>query len=203
MERLHTTYISIIIFVLSVLIIAIARVYGKNFYVISLIFLFILILMNSFLSYKSEKETKKCHEIAEKAVLSKFGSQVTVEFLARPTSNYDKVLHGITGTPIPVKFRCGPDIYKGIVDAADGSLYIKEPVLLPVYSEELIPVWKDVTNVHKNGLPKRVEFYDSDELLHRVDCLDERGNLVKESWRRNKGTVEYWNQKKQVWEQVP
>ena len=200
MERLHITYISLIIFVVTSLILAFMPIYGKKFYILSLVL--ILGLLNTYLSIKSDRETKKYLEIAEKAVQSKFGSQVTVECLVRP-ANHDKIIYGITGTPIPVKFRYGSDVYKGIVDAANESLYIKEPVLLPVYSEELIPVWKDVTNVHKNGLPKKVEFYDSGELLHRVDYLDERGNLVKESWRRNKGTVEYWDQKKQVWEQVP
>lgn len=116
---------------------------------------------------------------------------------------YDRLNRGFSDKTASARFWVGDRILRGILDIEHKVLYLKEPVMMSVYRGESIPVWEEVTEVHKNGMPKKVEFYDEINIPHRMDYLDEKGNIRKGSWRRVEGVVEYWNSKAQVWEPVP
>jgi hypothetical protein len=157
-----------------------------------------------FINYKIRKDRKQCLECAETLFLENFGEKADkVEVIGRSMSKHDSLLHGIFDGSAQVKFWFKGEVHKGIVDTKKRFLYMKEPILMPIYAGEVVPVWKDVTQMHGNRMPKKVEFYDSTELLHRVDILDEKGTLLNGSWRRREDIVEYWNPKKQVWEPIP
>ena len=160
--------------------------------------------VNVYSTHHKQKKLEKVKKLAEKLFLLNIGKRADrVELILRPTPTYDRLNQGFSDKTTQVKFWLEDEISKGIVDIKYEVLYMKEPVILPVYAGELIPVWKEVTKMHKNGMPKKVEFYDSTELPHRMDYLDEKGDLKKGSWRRAEGIVEYWNPKAQVWEPIP
>lgn len=144
---------------------------------------------------------EKGRKIGEDLFLSQFGVRPDeVKVLSAFTYKYDRLTHGISTHSVRIKFQSQGKVYKAIVDIENKKLYIKEPVFLPVHTADVIPVWKDVTRIHRNGMAKTVVFYDADERPRGENHLDEEGNLRKGSWRRYKGTEVYWFPKKQVWE---
>ena len=117
-------------------------------------------------------------KISEDLFLSQFGVKPDeVKALSAFTYKYDRLTHGISAHSVRMKFRSQGEVYKAIVDIENKKLYIKEPVSLPVHTGDVITVWKDVTKIHSNGMPKTVVFYDADERPHGENHLDEEGNL--------------------------
>lgn len=70
---------------------------------------------------------------------------------------------------------------KGIVDIDNEILYMKPLVWMPVYTEDLMAVWRNTPEMHRNGMPKKVEFRDSSEIPQRIDYLDQNERLTFES----------------------
>lgn len=202
MVRKHTLYtivIPIIIFVVS----AFVSVFSHGF---SYIFFGVLAvgIVSILLERKSRKELESFRTLGETLFSAQYGIKADkTELIYRSVSEYDRLQYGVSGRGVQVKFWSQRKVYKGVIDTENQTLYMREPVLFPVYAGDPIPLWKETSNMHGNGMPKKVEFYDSTEFLHRVDYLDEKGVLTKGSWRRLKDAVAYWNPKKQIWEPVP
>ena len=153
--------------------------------------------------FSKRKDTTTCQHMAEELFLLSYGKLPSkAELMMRPTSAYDQLIRGLSSKTAQVKFWVKDEICKGIVDVEKRVLYMKEPIMMPVYPNESIRVWREVTEMHENGMPKKVEFYDKFEIPHRMDYLDDKGILKKGSWRRVEGTVKYWNPKAQMWEPV-
>ncbi|MGD2247641.1 MAG: hypothetical protein PVF58_04485 [Candidatus Methanofastidiosia archaeon] len=160
--------------------------------------------INIFSNYIQQKRMKSYLKIGKEQFLLSFGVEPDkVKIITRPLSTYDKKTMGISGKAAQIKFWSNEKIYKAIIDFEYRFLHMKGPVFYPVYNGEDILLWKETPVAHKNGTPKKVEFYDGTELLHRVDYRDSKGNLVKDSWRRHHGTVEFWDPKKQIWVPIP
>ena len=146
---------------------------------------------------KREKGLK----LGEKLFLSKFGVKPDkTKILLAFTYKYDHLHYNISTKSLQIKFWSQGQVYKGIVDIENERLLIKEPVLLTVHTGDVIPVWKDVTKVHRNGKPKAVVFRDDAEQLRGIDYLDEEGILKRGSLRRYKSIEVYWFPEKEVWE---
>ena len=147
------------------------------------------------------RKRKKSWELGEHLFLNKCGAVPDkIKVLSLFTFKYDQVTQGISSHSVQIKFSSQKKVYKGIVDVKKEKLYIKEPMLLPVYTGDSVRVWKDFTAVHHNKMPKRVEYRDADEQLCGIDYLDEKGNLKKGSLRRYNSREVYWFPEKQVWE---
>jgi hypothetical protein len=58
-----------------------------------------------------------------------------------PVSTYYRLQEGLSKKSFHIKFRSQGKGYKGILDKEPQELYIQEPVLLPVYGDDLVPVW--------------------------------------------------------------
>jgi hypothetical protein len=157
--------------------------------------------VNFYINWKAKKNIEEGKKKAENLFYVTTGKKADrSETIIRPTPRYDCLNQGITGETFQVKFWAEHKAYKGIMDMTNSALYMREPELLPVYKGESTTVWKEVATMHKNGMPKKVVFYDNKELPHRTDYLDEKGTLKKGSWRRREGIEEYWNPKTHVWE---
>jgi len=164
------------------------------------IFIAVGIFFSGSMTVMEWKKSERGRKLGEDLFLSKFGVKPDkVKVLSTFTYKYDH-LKGISKNSVRIKFWSQEKVYKGVVDIENKRLYIKEPVLLLMFTGDVIPVWKDVTAVHRNGMPKRVVFNDADERPRGMDYLDEEGTLKKGSWRRYKGREVYWFPEKQVWE---
>lgn len=167
--------------------------------------LFILIPVGELIfNYNLLSRMKACKELGETLFLSQYGvNPEKCIVLSLKLSTYDLQNLGISKKSAYIKFLSRGKTYKGIIDLQNKALYMQEPVYLPVFEGNLLPLWRRVTKIHTNGNPKKIEFYDDTETPHRFDCLDDRGELVEGSWRRQKGIEEHWNPKKRTWESVP
>jgi hypothetical protein len=160
-------------------------------------------LLNCTWVFYSVKLVEKYYQLGERLFIQQFGVKPDKsEMIQRRLSKVDRLEAGASSKAAWMKFWLEKEVYKGIVDLQKEILYMKSPILLPVYAGVSMPVWKETAGVHRNGMPKKVGFYDSKELPHREDYLDKRGNLTKDSWRRLEGVEEYWNPKKQVYERL-
>lgn len=194
--------ILIILNVLSLLAVTIMYVYLGLTY--SSIFAILVGLLNVIWVLYSANLLEKYYQLGERLFIQSFGvNPDKSEMIQRPLGEYDRLEVGTSGKAIQMKFWLEGEVHKGIIDVQNSVLYMKSPVPLPVYAGISIPVWKETTEMHGNGMSKKVEFYDSQELPHRVDFLDEKGNLTKGSWRRHEGVEKYWNSRKQIWESIP
>ena len=117
-----------------------------------------------------------------------------------PVSKYCRLKEGISKKSFHIKFLSQGKIHKGVIDTEDQVLHMKEPVLLPVYDDNVVSAWKYVVKMHRNGKPKKTVYYDENEKLCGEEYSDETGVLKRGSWRRSKGIEVYWNPRKQVWE---
>lgn len=150
--------------------------------------------------YISIKEIKKSRKLGEALFLKEFGVEADkAELSVRLVTKYYR-LKGISKKSFHVTFRSQGKVYKGILDREHQILHIQKPVLLPVYTDDAVPVWRYVLKMYKNGEPKKVGYYDENEQLCGEEYLDEKGMLKRKSWRRRKGIEEYWYPAKQVWE---
>lgn len=164
----------------------------------------VMTAINIYGGHRTRKQLEEAKKLAEELFpLSSKRKTDKIDILLRPTPTYDRLNRGFSDKTASARFWVGDRILRGILDIEHKVLYLKEPVMMSVYRGESIPVWEEVTEVHKNGMPKKVEFYDEINIPHRMDYLDEKGNIRKGSWRRVEGVVEYWNSKAQVWEPVP
>jgi hypothetical protein len=147
------------------------------------------------------KKIKKGWELGETLFLNEVGAiPDKIEVLSAFTYKYDQITKGISSHSVRIKFWSQERVYKGIIDIKKEKLYIKEPMMLPVYTGDPVLVWKEVISVYKNILPKKVEYYDADENLCGIDHFDKEGNLKKGSLRRYKGREVYWFPQKGAWE---
>lgn len=168
------------------------------------IFIILVGLLNCAWVFYSVILVEKYYQLGERLFIQRFGVKPDKsEMIQRRLSKVDRSEAGASSKAAWMKFWREGEVYKGIVDLQNEVLYMKSPILLPVYAGVSMPVWKETTEVYRDGTPKKVEFYDSKELPHREDYLDKRGNLTKDSWRRREGVEEYWNPKKQIWESIP
>ena len=202
MERKHTLYTIVIPIILFVVTAFVSVLSHRSSYI------FFGVLAAGIVSYlleqKSRKELESSRTLGETLFSAQCGIKADkTELIYRSVSEYDRLQYGVSGKGVQVKFWSQGKVYKGIIDTENQTLHMKEPVLFPVYAGDPIPLWKETVNIYGNGMPKKVEFYDSTEFLHRVDYLDEKGVLTKGSWRRLKDIEAYWNPKKEVWEPVP
>jgi hypothetical protein len=147
------------------------------------------------------RKCKKSWELGETLFLNKCGAiPDKIKILSVFTYKYDQITQGISSHSVRIKFWSQGKVYKGIIDIKKENLYIKEPMLLPMHTGDSVSVWKDITAVHQNTMPKRVEYRDADENLSGLDYLDEEGNLKKGSLRRYNSKEVYWFPEKEVWE---
>ena len=160
----------------------------------------VVTLLSAAMTFQEWIRFERGRKLGEYLFLSKFGIAPDKVKVLSYTYKYDRLTHGISIKSVRIKFWAQEKIYKGLVDMENEALYIKEPVLLPVYTDNCIPVWEEVITVHRNGTPSTVEFRDAKEELHGVDYLDDEGILKQFSWKRYKGTEVYWNPVKKVWE---
>lgn len=161
-------------------------------------------VVNVYFNYARSREVKKHTRLAEELFLHHFGKKADkTEIILRHTYRVGPLKRLLSDKTEWAKFWSQNKVYKGTVDVENQVLYIEEPEFVPVYADESVPLWKEVTRVYSNGMPKKVEFYDDTEFPHREEYLDKSGALKSGSWRRLKGSMEYWNPKKQIWEPVP
>lgn len=123
-----------------------------------------------------------------------------IELIHRKPTEYDLHHYLIYGDALPVKIWSRNEVYKGLFDTQNKILHIREEVMVPLYSEDMSALWKEVTKTHVNGSIKEVEFRDAHEVLHGVDFFDEKGSKTEKSWRRHLDQVEHWNSTKKTWE---
>ncbi|MBU6996175.1 MAG: hypothetical protein HXS41_00805 [Theionarchaea archaeon] len=147
---------------------------------------------------------EKCHRIGESLFTQQFGTKPDrVEYIQTPPGKYDCLEVGITGRGLQIGFWLNGKALKGIVDIDEKILYMKPLIWMPVYTHDLMAVWRNTPEMHGNGMPKKVEFRDSNEVLQRIDYLDQKGILKRGTWRRYKGIEQYWNPGNETWEPVP
>lgn len=159
--------------------------------------------VNLYLVLAQQKEIEKRTKLAEDLFIRTFGKKADkVEPILREICTLGPLAQILSDKTMRAKFRSGKKVYKGTVDVKNEVLHIEEPELVPVYADESIPLWKEVSKLHKNGTPKKVEYYDGNEFPLGEEYFDENGGLKKGSWRRYKGREEYWNPEKQEWEPI-
>lgn len=124
----------------------------------------------------------------------------SIEVIPRTPTVYDLHTHSIFGNAVPVKIWSQKKAYKGLFDTDNNIMHWRERILFPLYSDDVKPLWKEVTRTYEDGTPKQVEFRDSFEVLHGVDYLDQEGVRTERSWRRHFNVVERWNPKRKAWE---
>lgn len=160
--------------------------------------------VNIYLNRTRTKEIEKHTLLAEDLFFRNFGKRADkTEIILRHTFPSDSLKEVVSDKTEWVKFWSDNQVLKGRVDVINQVLYIEEPELTPVYTEGSVPLWKEVTSLYSNGMPRKVEFYDDTEFPHREEYFDKNGALKKGSWRRCKGSMEYWDPKKEAWEPVP
>jgi len=159
--------------------------------------------VNVYMNYAEVKEIDKHTKLAEDLFIRNFGKKADkVEPILRKTCRYGPLAQILSDKTLRVKFWSENTVSKGTVDVKSEVLYLEEPELMPVYADESIPLWKEVSKIYSGGMPKKVEFYDENELVHGQEYLDKNGALKEGSWRRYKGTEEYWDPKKQKWKPI-
>jgi hypothetical protein len=152
----------------------------------------------------SKNLVEKCRRVGEPLFTQQFGAKPDrVECIQTPPGKYDCLEFGITGRALQIGFWLNGKALKGIIDIDNEVLYMKPLVWMPVYTEDLTAAWRNTPEMHRNGMPKKVEFRDGNEIPQRVDYLDQKGSLAKGTWRRYKGCEQYWNPEKETWEPVP
>lgn len=160
-------------------------------------------VMASFVWLLQKYDHKEMIRLAEESFYTAFGiNPDKVEFIFRPPTRHELEEIGISEA-VQIKTWSEGKASKFFLDIEKRLLQARTPILFPVYSEDVIPLWKEVIRTHKQGNPKHLEYYDDNEILQKVDYLSENGSLLKGSWRRHRSAEEYWNTKKKVWEPVP
>jgi hypothetical protein len=147
----------------------------------------------------SWNKAEKCTTLAEDLFQSEFGMKPDKMKIVSRIHKYDQLEYGISTNSAWIEFLSRGTVYRGIVDMENEILHIEEPVLLPVCSDEVLPAWKVVTGVYRKGSPKTVELHGTNQQLYGVYYLDEEGAFKRRSWRKYKGTEEYWNPENQRW----
>jgi hypothetical protein len=138
--------------------------------------------------------------LSKKLFYSTFGIKPdTLKILSGYIYPYDHVVLGIPKHSVRMKFWWRGMIYKGILDLENEVLRIKEPLLIPVFDDILIPGWKEITKVYANGTLKEIEFYDDAENLQRAEYLDKDGIRKNRSWKKFKGVELHWNSRNEAW----
>jgi hypothetical protein len=122
-----------------------------------------------------------------------------IELIQREPTAYDLHSYQIYDDALPVKIWSKNEVYKGLFDTQNKILHIREEIMVPLYSEDVSVLWKEVTKTYDNGSIKEVEFRDFHEVLHGVDFFDEEGSRTEKSWRRHLNQVEHWNSTKKIW----
>lgn len=159
-------------------------------------FTFLVLLLNVIMYFYAVLFVEKYHQLGERLFTQRFGVKPDKsEKIQRRLSKVDRLEAEASSRAVWMKFWLEGEVYKGIVDLQKKVLYMTSPMFLPAYAGVSIPVWKETTETHRDGMPKKVGFYNSTELPHREDYLDKKGNLTKDSWRRREGVEEYWNPK--------
>ena len=101
--------------------------------------------------------------------------------------------------PVAVKVTTQDNsVIRGYFDTKQDFFVIDNPQKLPVYSDQLIDVWKLINRVHKNGTPRKIESKDRNDKTVSQEVFNERGSLI-EGWRVRKGVREVWNLEKKEW----
>lgn len=201
MEKKHPMYMIIPVFIFIATVLLSISYHEFSYFLVPVL---IIGFLNVFMDQRSQKELENYQKLGERLFLQNFGMEADkTELIQRPVSTYDRLQHGIFGKGVQMKFRSQGKVYKGIVDSETETLHMKEPLFLPVYTDGSISIWKETPQKYGSGMPKKVEYYDCDELLQRIEYLDENGQLKKGSWRRYEGREEYWNPKKEEWEPIP
>jgi hypothetical protein len=188
----------VIVVMVSVMSILITLNYGVSLYSGFTVFTALFTAIFTFFNwYKLEKVCK----LSENLFYSKFGIKPDkIKLLSGYIYKFDHLKHGIPTNSVRMKFWSHGTIHKGIVDLENEALHMKKPVLIPVYDDTPIPVWKAVTRLYSNGKSKEIEYYDATENLQSVEYLDKDGTLKNRSWRKYKGVELNWNSKKEIWE---
>jgi hypothetical protein len=146
------------------------------------------------------ENTNKICELGRNLFFSRFGVQPdNVEYLNNKPLEYDRLAFGLYGSVFQLKFFLKGKELRGIINREEQGLYMREPVYMPVYTTESIPVWKEIIEMYGTGIPKKIEYYDDTRALIGVDFLYENGMLKKKSWRRHEGILKRWNMENREW----
>lgn len=149
--------------------------------------------------YRWENINKIC-ELGRSLFFSRFGIQPdNVEYLTKRSLQFDRMIFGLLGPTCELRFFLKGKELRGILNREEETLSMNDPVYMPVYTSELIPVWKEITKRYDSDLPKKVEYYDDMRALIGVDLLDANGTLMKKSWRREEGVLKQWNTEDEGW----
>jgi hypothetical protein len=196
MDKKHTI-VTVMAIAFSMMVAVLAILTYEPSYLSVIIITFSLLAVVT--DYYSWTKNKKCTTLGENLFQSKFGiTPDKIRILSR-IHKYDQLEYGISTNSAWIEFLSQERVYRGIVDMENETLHIEEPILVPVYSDEVLPAWKVVTEVYRNGSPKTVELRGTNRQLYGVYYLDEEGALKRRSWRKYKGVEEYWNPETQRW----
>ena len=201
MERYLTNNMIQSILITLVIILAAIRLllYGFSYSFALLAIAYSVLLVIICYERRTFKENRK---LGETLFLREFGVEADkVEPLPLlPVSKYYHIKEGISKKSFYIKFWSQKKVLKGVIDRENQTLHMREPVLLPVYDDNVVSAWEYVVKMHRNGKPKKTLYYDENEQLCGEEYSDENGVLKRGSWRRLKGIEVYWNPRKQVWE---
>jgi len=146
------------------------------------------------------ENTNEICELGRNLFFSRFGVQPdNVEYLSKKPPEYDRLAFGLYGSVFQLKFFLKGKELRGIINREDQGLYMRDPVYMPVYTTELIPVWKEITQMYGTGIPRKIEYYDDTWALIGVDFLYGNGMLMKKSWKRHEGILKRWNMENREW----
>ncbi|MBU7042390.1 MAG: hypothetical protein HXS47_02270 [Theionarchaea archaeon] len=192
-------YFSIFIFIVSSIISVISFLrFGDAWDIVVLYILFVFIAILYRLHQWNTIDTFRT--VGEQQFSTKFGvTPDNVEYMKESPPRHQLEKLGICGPVYQFRFFVKGKEYRGIVSKEEKILYIKDPIYLPVYDNDPIPVWKEVTKVYRSGIPKKIEYYDDMRALVRVDFFYEHGERKNNSWRRHRGILERWDAKTRQW----
>ncbi|MBU7031780.1 MAG: hypothetical protein HXS53_04555 [Theionarchaea archaeon] len=152
-----------------------------------------------FALYRWENINKIC-ELGRSLFFSRFGVQPdNVEYLFKRPLKFCRMTFGLLGPTCELRFFLKGKELRGVLNREEETLHMNDPIHMPVYTSESIPVWKEITKMYDSGIPKKIEYYDDMRALIGVDFLDANGTLMKKSWRREEGVLKRWDMETEEW----
>lgn len=151
----QTVHFSIFIFIVSSIFSVISFIrFGDAWEISVLYILFVFIAILYRLHWWNTIDAFRT--VGEQQFSTKFGvNPDNVEYMKESPPWHQLQKLGIYGPVYQFRFFVKGKEYRGIVSKNEKILYMKDPLYLPVYNNNPIPVWKEVKKVYRSGNPKK------------------------------------------------